>query len=176
MPTVNLPDEGEAARPAALELVVAVAENDVIGRGNALPWRLPADLRHFKSLTLGKHVLMGRKTYVSIGKALPGRVNLVLTRSNDFMHADCILVRSLDQARRAAGSSALCVIGGADVYRQCLPQATVIHLTLVHAVISDGDAFFDGWRDPGWHEMSRERHEPDDANGFAYSFVTLRRH
>lgn len=175
MSAADLPREKRAAGTVALELVVAVAENDVIGRGNALPWRLPADLRHFKSLTFGKHVLMGRKTYVSIGKALPGRVNLVLTRSDDFTPGDCTIVGSLDEARRAADSSALMVIGGAEVYRQCLPEATCIHLTLVHAVIADGDTFFGGWRDPGWHEVARERHAADDANGFAYSFVTLRR-
>src|ERR1700691_5724572 len=111
-----------AADAAALELVVAVAENDVIGRGNQLPWHLPADLRHFKSLTLGKPVLMGRRTYVSIGKALPGRTNIVLSRSADFSPHDCVVAKTLDEARIAAGAgSALMVIGGAEIYRQCLP-------------------------------------------------------
>src|ERR1700733_196602 len=107
---------------AALELVVAVAENDVIGRRNQLPWRLPADLRHFKSLTLGKPILMGRKTYESIGKALPGRTNIVLSRSQEFSPNDCAVVKTLDAARRAAGAETpLMVIGGAQIYRQCLP-------------------------------------------------------
>jgi dihydrofolate reductase len=162
----------------ALELVVAAAENDVIGRNNQLPWRLPADLRHFKSLTWGKPILMGRKTYTSIGKALPGRLNLVLTRSDSFAPVDCTIVRSLDDARRAArrvDEAALMIIGGAEVYRQCLPYATCIHLTLVHARIEDGDTFFTGWRDPAWRETARERHRADANHRFDYSFVTLLR-
>ena len=105
---------GPRAGAAALELVVAVAENAVIGRGNQLPWHLPADLRHFKSLTLGKSVLMGRKTYESIGKALPGRKNIVLSRSADFSPGACTVVTTLEAARTAATEgSALMVIGGA---------------------------------------------------------------
>jgi dihydrofolate reductase len=167
----------EAAVPtAALELVLAVAENDVIGRDNRLPWRLPADLRRFKALTLGKHILMGRKTYDSIGKALPERTNLVLTRSAEFDPGDCIVIGTLDAARRVAGAeSPLMVIGGAQIYRQCLPFASRIHLTLVHAVVEDGDTFFAGWREPQWRESFRERHEADDKNTVAYSFVTLER-
>ena len=162
------------AAAAALELVVAVAENDVIGRRNQLPWHLPADLRHFKSLTLGRHVLMGRKTYESIGKALPGRTNIVLSRSEDFAPGDCVVVKTLDDARIAAGAqTALMVIGGAEIYRQCLPLASRIHLTLVHTCIEDGDTFFAGWRGAEWYETSRERHEPDDKNTYPYSFITL---
>jgi len=162
----------------ALELVVAAAENDVIGRNNQLPWRLPADLRRFKSLTWGKPILMGRKTYTSIGKALPGRLNLVLTRSDRFAPGDCTIVRSLDDARRAArrgDEAALMIIGGAEVYRQCLPYATCIHLTLVHARVEDGDTFFSAWRDPAWRETARERHSADADHRFDYSFVTLLR-
>ena len=168
---------GEAAAPAAaLELVVAVAENDVIGRGNQLPWHLPADLRHFKSLTLGKPVLMGRKTYESIGKALPGRSNIVLSRSQEFSPGDCIVVQTLGDARIAAGAeSPLMVIGGAEIYRQCLPLASRIHLTLIHAHIEDGDTVFAGWRGAEWDASSRERHEADDKNAYAYSFITLER-
>jgi dihydrofolate reductase len=159
-----------------MEFVVAVAENDVIGRANQLPWRLPADLRRFKLLTLGKHVLMGRKTFESIGRALPGRANLVMSRALTVAPAGCTVVSTLDAARSAAGeSSVLMVIGGAQIYRQCLPFASRIHLTLVHARIDGGDAFFDGWRGPDWHESFRERHEADDKNTCAYSFVTLER-
>jgi|SRR5450631_1073592 dihydrofolate reductase len=168
---------GEAAvGTAALELVLAVAENDVIGRGNQLPWHLPADLRHFKSLTHGKSVLMGRKTYESIGKALPGRTNIVLSRSSEFTPSDCTVVRTLEDARIAAGAqSALMVIGGAEIYRRCLPFASRIHLTLIHAQIDGGDTVFAGWRGPEWNESSRERHEADDRNTYAYSFITLER-
>ena len=168
---------GRLTAPApAFELVVAVAENDVIGRGNQLPWHLPADLRHFKSLTLGKPVLMGRKTYESIGKALPGRTNIVLSRSEDFAPGDGVVVKTLDDARIAAGAqTALMVIGGAEIYRQCLPFASRIHLTLVHTRIEEGDTFFAGWRGADWDEASRERHESDDKNAYAYSFITLMR-
>ncbi|MFI4890845.1 MAG: dihydrofolate reductase [Steroidobacterales bacterium] len=161
---------------AAVEFVVAVAENDVIGRGNGLPWRLSADLRHFKAITMGHSILMGRKTFESIGKALPGRRNLVLTRAADFTAPDCTTVRSLDEALAVAGTDRpLMVIGGAQVYRQSVALARRIHLTLVHTRIADGDAFFDGWRQPGWRQIGRERHEADDRNNFAYSFVTLER-
>jgi dihydrofolate reductase len=159
-----------------MELVVAAAENDVIGRGNQLPWRLPADLRRFKALTLGKPVLMGRKTYESIGRALPGRTNLVLSRSLGFAPSGCTVVASLDAARLAAGAqTTVMVIGGAEIYRLCLPFAARIHLTLVHARIDGGDAFFSGWRGPEWRESFRERHEADDKNSCAYSFITLER-
>src|SRR4030088_340259 len=104
---------GEAAGAGgAPELVVAVAENDVIGRGNQLPWHLPADLRHFKALTLGKPVLMGRKTYESIGKALPGRTNIVLSRSTEFSPKDCVVVKTLGDARIAAGAEPAAGGGG----------------------------------------------------------------
>ena len=172
----NASNEERSAGAAALELVLAVAENDVIGRGNQLPWHLPADLRHFKSLTVGKPILMGRRTYESIGKALPGRVNIVLSRSAGFAPNDCVVVNNLDAARIAAGPQhALMVIGGAEIYRQCLPEACRIHLTLVHARVEDGDTKFGGWRGSEWHESSRERHEADDKNAYAYSFVTLER-
>jgi dihydrofolate reductase len=161
---------------AAVELVVAVSENDVIGRANRLPWRLSADLRHFKSLTVGHHILMGRKTYESIGKALPGRTNWVLSRSSDFAAPDCKVVRSLQESQLgAAGDGPLMVIGGAEIYQLSLPQAMRIHLTLVHTKIADGDTFFSAWRDPEWTESSRERHEADDKNSYAYSIVTLDR-
>ncbi len=167
---------GTGSEAAALELVVAVAENDVIGRGNRLPWHLPADLRHFKDLTLGKPVLMGRRTYESIGKALPGRTNIVLSRSPEFSPGDCIVVKTLGDARLAAeGRPALMVIGGAEIYRRCLPEADRIHLTLIHAAIPDGDTVFAGWRGAQWSESSRERHEADDKNEYAYSFITLER-
>jgi dihydrofolate reductase len=160
-------------RPA-VEFVVAVAENDVIGRDNGLPWRLSADLRHFKAITLGHSVLMGRKTFDSIGKALPGRQNLVLTRSADFAADGCTGVHSLGEALAAAQPGGpLMVIGGAEVFRLSVALARRIHLTIVHTVIADGDACFDGWRGPEWREVSRERHEADDRNSYAYTFVTL---
>ena len=161
--------------PLLVEFVVAAAENDVIGRDNGLPWRLPADLRRFKATTMGHSILMGRRTFESIGRALPGRRNLVLTRSPGFAAAGCDIVRTLDEALGAAGAGPLMVIGGAEIYRLTLPLAQRIHLTLVHTVIDDGDARFGGWRGPEWVEVSRERHEADTANAYAYSFITVER-
>lgn len=165
-----------------MELVVAVAENDVIGRDNALPWRLPADLRHFKTLTIGKTVLMGRKTYQSIGKALPQRKNLVLSRSADFVPLDCTKVASLEEACRLAAADAsaavpdeLMVIGGAEIFNLCVAAARRIYLTLVHTRIDGGHALFSGWRGPEWRESSREFHAADAANSHDFSFITLDR-
>jgi dihydrofolate reductase len=164
------------AAAAAVEFVVAVSEDDVIGRENRLPWRLPADLRRFKALTLGKNVLMGRKTFDSIGKALPGRRNLVLTRADRIDAPDCLRVSSVQEALAAiAPDPNLMVIGGSDVYRLCLPFARRIHLTLVHTRIADGDTHFDAWRGAQWRESARERHEPDEKHSVAYSFITLER-
>lgn len=161
---------------ADVELVVAVSENDVIGRANRLPWRLPADLRHFRSVTLGHHILMGRKTHESIGQALPGRTNWVLSRSLDYAPRDCKVVRTLAQSQAGiGGESPLMVIGGAEIYRLCLPQARRVHLTLVHTEIKDGDTFFADWRGAEWTEVRRQRHEADERNAYPYSFITLER-
>ena len=175
MSTDRVPVEA-AGDAAALEFVVAVSENDVIGRANTLPWHLPADLRRFKQITFGKTVLMGRKTHESIGKALPGRLNLVLTRSANPLADGVTAVPSLHDARKLSGrGSVLMVIGGGEVFRECLPLAVRIHLTIVHTRIHDGDATFDGWRGPEWRESARARHEADEKNAYAYSFVTLER-
>jgi dihydrofolate reductase len=174
--TTSETEHAAAAQPAAIELVVAVAENDVIGKNQGLPWHLPADLRHFRRITQGHTVLMGRKTHESIGKALPGRLNLVLSRSTHAVADGCRLVASVAEARGLApAGTALLVIGGGEVYRQCLALATRIHLTLVHTSIRDGDASFSGWRGVEWRESGRVRHEADDKNPYAHSFVTLDR-
>jgi dihydrofolate reductase len=158
-----------------LELVVAASRNDVIGRGNRLPWHLPADLRHFKALTQGRHVLMGRNTYLSIGKALPNRVNLVMSRDPGFTAKDCTVVGSIEEARRIAGNAPLMVIGGAQIYAQCVDAAARIHLTLVDTDIADGDTFFSAWRHAPWREVWREAHGSDEKNAYAYTFLTLER-
>ncbi len=169
--------EAPSGLPSATwEIVVAAAENDAIGRDNGLPWRLPADLRRFKQLTLGKSVLMGRKTYESIGRALPGRRNWVLTRSPGYAADGCTILDSVGAARAAtATETAVCVIGGAEIYAACLPFVARIHLTLVHTTVERADAHFDAWRSPVWRETWRERHEADAANSAAYSFITLER-
>jgi dihydrofolate reductase len=158
-----------------ITLIAAMAENRVIGRGNAMPWHLPADLRHFKSLTLGKPVLMGRKTFASLGKPLPGRTNLVLTRDAGFSAAGVQVVHSLDEAIVAAGDAAeLMVIGGGDLYRQAMARATQIHLTIVHTMCS-GDTCFPELPAGEWREVARREQAPDEKNPVAMSFTTLTR-
>jgi len=158
-----------------LELVVAASRNGVIGRDNGLPWRLPADLAHFKRLTLGHPILMGRRTWDSIGRPLPGRQNLVLSRDPAFRAAGAVVVHSLAEARAAAaGAERLMVIGGAQLYRACLAEAEVVHLTEVDTDI-EGDTRFPPWQRADWQEVWRESHPPDARHAYGYSFVTLRR-
>ena len=155
-------------------LVVAVAGNGVIGRAGALPWRLPDDLKRFKQTTLGKPVLMGRKTWDSIGRPLPGRRNIVLSTRPGFTASGADVFPSLAAALDAcAGEAEVMVIGGAEIYRAALPLATRIHLTRVHAT-PDGDTRLDLPLD-GWRELSREDHPADDRHAHAFSFVTLGR-
>ena len=158
-----------------LELVAALARNGVIGRGNTLPWHLPEDLKYFKRLTLGQPVLMGRRTWDSIGRPLPGRANLVLTRHAGFTAAGGTVVHSLGEALAAAGAvAALRVIGGAELYRLCLPTAKVLYLTEVDAVV-EGDVYFPSWRREDWREIARESHAADERHAYGYAFVTLER-
>jgi dihydrofolate reductase len=163
--------------PGQPRLVLVVAANDagVIGRDGALPWHLPADLKRFKAITLGKPILMGRRTYESIGRPLPGRTNLVLTRSADWRAEGVLVVHSLEEARaKAADAPELMVIGGAELYRIALPHADRIELTRVHADVS-GDTFLPAF-DPGeWRETASERHAPDERNALPMTFVTLER-
>ncbi len=158
-----------------VSLVVAVAENGVIGRDNALPWRLPNDLRFFKKTTLGHPILMGRATFESIGRPLPGRLNLVLSRNADLHIEGCTVVHSLDEAIAAStDASELMVIGGAQVYAQVLPSADRIYLTRVHGDV-EGDTWFPAFDATQWRAESSERHEADDQHAHAYSFITLQR-
>jgi len=163
-----------------VSLIVAAAENGVIGRQGQLPWQLPADLQHFKKLTLGHPIVMGRRTFDSIGRALPGRTNIVLTGHPDWPAPKGILVaHSLAEALALAatqpGGEDICVIGGGEIYRQALPGATVVHLTEVHTTVPDGDAFFPALSPTEWREETRQRHPADARHAVAYSFVTLRR-
>ncbi len=157
-----------------LTAVFAASENDVIGRDNALPWHLPADLAHFKRVTMGKPILMGRRTFQSIGRPLPGRRNLVLTRG-DFSAPGIEIVRSIDEALElVAGEPELANIGGAEAFRQALPRTSRIYLTRVHAVV-DGDTFLPDLPATQWREVAREEREADDRNRWAMSFITLER-
>ncbi len=159
-------------------LVAALDRNRAIGRGNAMPWHLPDDFRHFKALTLGKPILMGRKTAESLGRALPGRRSLVLTRSGRVPFDGMEAVASIDAALRIAaddGAAELCVIGGAQVYALALPLATVLHLTHVEAAVDGADAFFPEFDPEAWRIVARERHEADAKHAFAFEFVDYRR-
>lgn len=156
---------------ASLALVAALDRRRGIGRGNALPWRLPDDLSRFKALTLGKPVLMGRKTAESLGRALPGRDNLVLTRTGHVPFARMQAVASLDEALALAGERGLMVIGGGEIYALTLPLATRLFLTHVDTVVEDADAFFPEFDAADWAIAGRERHEADPRHAFAFEFV-----
>ena len=161
--------------PSEIVLVVAVARGGVIGADGALPWHLPADLAHFKRLTLGHAVIMGRATFESIGKPLPQRLNIVLTRRADFAPAGVEVVANLSDAyaRAAAHGGPAMVIGGAKVFEQALADARRIELTEVHADVA-GDTHFPALG-ADWREQAREEHPADARNPHAYSFVTYRR-
>lgn len=158
-----------------ISLIVAVAENDVIGAGGKLPWRLSDDLKRFKALTMGKPLIMGRKTFESIGRALPGRRNIVVTRQPDYVAAGCEVVGSPEDAiAAAAGADEVMVIGGAEVYAAFLPLAGRIYRTRVHARI-DGDALFPALDERDWREVSLVERAADDSNEFGVTFATLER-
>lgn len=156
--------------------IVAMANNNVIGKDNTLPWHLPADLRHFKNVTMGKPILMGRKTFESIGRPLPGRTNIVVTRDTGFTAEGCLVVNSIDTALASvAEQEEVFVIGGALLYQQMLPRVERLYLTEIHHQF-DGDTFFPELDLDEWKEVERVDHLADGENGYAYSFVVLDRH
>lgn len=160
---------------APIALVAALDRRFAIGRDNQLPWRLPDDLKRFKALTLGKPVLMGRKTAQALGRALPGRRNLVLTRSGVLPFAGMEAVASLDRALELAGDEALMVIGGGEIYALTLPIATVMHLTHVETKVVGADAHFPKFDPAEWEVVGREAHAADARHDFAFEFVDYRR-
>lgn len=156
-----------------ISAIAAVARNGAIGKDNQIPWYLPADLAYFKRTTLHRHVIMGRKSFDSIGRPLPKRVNIVITR-NPFYIADGILTvptlqDALDIARQNGETEAF-IIGGGEIYRQSLPHWDRIYLTEVDTEPEDADAFFPEINPDEWQEISAERHDPDEKNPFAYVF------
>ena len=166
--------QGRAPR---LTLIVAVADNGVIGREGGLPWRLSEDLRRFKQRTLGRPVVMGRKTWESLGKPLPGRTNIVITRRTDYRIdvPGVIVARDLDTAIAAAGDvDEVMIIGGAEIYALALPRADLVELTQVHAIV-DGDTVFPTLPSAEWQEIARSTHPADERNQYPASFVTLQR-
>jgi dihydrofolate reductase len=153
-------------------LIVAIAANRVIGRGGQLPWHLPDDLKRFKQLTMGHPIIMGRKTYESIGKPLPGRRNIVVTASwSAPPHPEVILARSLDEATSQAGAGVAFIIGGAALYAAAMPRVAVMHVTELHDAV-EGDTFFPTFDPSAWRLTSKTRHERDDRHAFAFSFRT----
>lgn len=152
-----------------LSLIAALDRRHAIGKGNALPWHLPADLKRFKALTLGKPVLMGRRTAESIGRALPGRRNLVLTRRGRVPFDGMEAVASLSDA--LASGDEVCVIGGGEVYALALPLATHLYLTHVDTVVEGADAYFPAFDAAAWRVVSREAHAADGKHACAFEFV-----
>jgi dihydrofolate reductase len=165
---------GTARRPA-LALIAAVASNGVIGRGGELPWRLPDDLRHFRELTTGHAIIMGRRTWDSLARALPKRQNIVVSRQVGFRAEGAIVVASLAEAleRVELPEPAFC-IGGAELYRLALPMVQTAYITEV-ARAFEGDATFARLDPAQWDEVGREHHRLDTPDGFDYDFVTYRR-
>lgn len=164
-----------------LVLVAAVAENGVIGRDNALPWHVPTDLRHFKAMTLGKPVIMGRRTFESIGRPLPDRLNIVVTRQRELSFPETRTAYSLDEAEMLAegharrhGIEEICIVGGSQLYREAIGRAHRLYITEVHAT-PEGDTHFPEI-DPGqWREASREGPVQGEQDSAAVSFVTYER-
>ena len=158
-----------------ISIIVAAAQNGAIGSDNRLPWHLPDDLKRFKALSLGKPIVMGRRTFDSIGRPLPGRTNIVVSRQAGLAIEGALVVQSLDAALAAAGSvTEIVVIGGAEIFRQALPRADTIHMTRVHARVA-GDVFFPELDAEQWREANVEHHAADERHQYAFSFVTLQR-
>ena len=153
-----------------ISIIVAASANNVIGAKGDLPWHLSDDLKRFKAVTMGKPIVMGRKTWESIGRALPGRQNIVITRRQSFVADGCDVVNSVDEALSAAGDvGEIVVIGGSQVYELFLPAAQRLYLTRVHADV-EGDAFFPAIDEDEWQLVSEEMHAADERNEFDCSF------
>nr|WP_321240009.1 type 3 dihydrofolate reductase [uncultured Tolumonas sp.] len=159
-----------------ISLIVAMAENRVIGRGNQMPWHLPADLCHFKSVTLGKPVIMGRKTFESIGRPLPGRRNVVISRNLDWCAEGVESASSLDAALALVqDATEVMIIGGGQLYREALPLAQRLYLTHIELLVPDADTWFPDYSQYQWQLQAEELHEPDEKNPYHYRFETLER-
>jgi dihydrofolate reductase len=173
-------EKGPGERPV-IALVVAIGENGAIGRGGDLPWRLSSDMRYFRKITMGKPVIMGRRTFKSLPRVLDGRLNIVLTRDQGFVAPDAVMAHSLEEGLAAARESAvrtgadeIMVMGGEDVFREVLPQAHRIYLTEVHAT-PEADTWFPDFDKREWREVLRERHQAGPRDEHAFSFVVLER-
>ncbi len=161
-----------------VSMIAAMAKDRVIGADNDMPWHLPADLAHFKKVTMGKPIIMGRKTYQSIGRALPGRLNIVVTRDTEFKLEDAAVVKSCEQAidlAKEQNTEEVMIIGGGTVYQHFLPYCNRLYLTEIELEVS-GDTYFPDYRKVSdWHELEREHHSKNDKNPYEYSFIMLER-
>ncbi|WP_028773172.1 type 3 dihydrofolate reductase [Shewanella waksmanii] len=154
-----------------IAMIAAMANNRVIGKDNQMPWHLPEDLKHFKAMTMGKPIVMGRKTYESIGRALPGRLNIVLSRQADLNIEGVTCVTSIEEAKQVAGScDELIIMGGGQLYQAMLPHADILYLTEINLDV-DGDTHFPVWDDGSWQKVSEESAIND--KGIQYSFINL---
>jgi dihydrofolate reductase len=150
-----------------------MSKNRVIGKGNKLPWDMPADMKHFRDLTRGKPVIMGRKTFESIGHPLPNRKNIVITSDSTFQYEGCTVVHSIEEALHSAEETEeMMVIGGSSIYEQFLPHANRIYLTVIDQEF-DGDAYFPEFDMAQWRETEREEHPADEKNSYPYTFLTF---
>ncbi len=160
-----------------ISAIVATAKNNVIGRDNNIPWHLPADLKYFKKTTLGHHIIMGRKSFASIGRPLPKRTNIVVTRDPFFVASGCIVSHSIDEALAVAkenGEDEAFIIGGGQIYKQSLPLWDRVYLTKVDIEV-DGEIYFPELKEDEWNEIKREAHLPDEKNEHAFTFLVLER-
>lgn len=157
-----------------ISIIVAMAANGVIGRANTLPWDMPSDLKHFRGITTGHPVIMGSKTHESIGKALPGRTNIVLSEQADYRAEGCIVVHSIEEALALVKDAAdeVFFIGGANVFRQVMPLTDRLYVTLIHHEF-EGDVFFPEIDPMVWLEVNREDHRADESNPYAFSFLVF---
>lgn len=159
-----------------LTIIAAVAKNNALGKNNDLIWRLPADLKRFKKVTLGHHIIMGRKTFESLGKPLPNRTTIIITRNKNYRVDNCIVVNSLEKAIEAArGDANPYILGGGEIYKEALDFADFLDLTLVHHSFEDADTFFPKIDLEKWKEIKREDFKADQNHDYDYSFVTYKK-
>lgn len=158
-----------------LSIIVAMDRNRVIGKGDTLPWHISSDLQHFKKITMGKPIVMGRKTHESIGRPLPGRENIILTHDKTYQAKGCTVLNSMDEIfEHCKDSEEVMITGGAEIYKLSLERVSHLYLTEVHTEI-EGDTYFPEFDRNEWKEVSREAYEADEKNEFDYSFVLLER-
>ena len=156
----------------SITLIAAMANNRAIGLDGDMPWHLPGELKHFKAVTMGKTIVMGRKTWESIGRALPGRQNIVISRNPDYAAESCLVVQSLEEALQRSESEEVMIIGGGQLYRQALPIASRMILTRVDCE-PDADTWFPRWSQDDWREESRRSQPADDLNQYAFEVLEL---